>query len=339
MSNSIRIAITAAAMAAASACSDSTRPRPEPGRTLVPPASASGARAAAQSRKIAPIPTTPAAYHAANRQDWVGRSHNAMMDALRSDIRRNKPRDLCKTLERLARDAAAEAGARTGRANHEVARDADATLRTIGCGRGRAARQGDGDVQEASWDGASVTEGTDLSPEAWGMIAEIEGATAAASSAGELANSLAGISAAAQQLDPENAAVVDAMGSVALSSFEYWEQNGYAAAADLGGAYGECLERGGGDGCFFAARAAPLPRSGPTSQLVAFSRPVARNCGFGFMRVALADASGFTTGLTVGLKYARTPLLAVGSGLIGAIAASGGAFLYEAGRFWVCLYK
>ena len=343
MAKHFGITLMIVAVSVASACSDATPPRPEPVRFVQPPdhVAASRAPTASVGRPTPPIRTTPAAFHASNRQNWVGTAHNLVLDKLRDEIRRNKPRDLCKVLERIVLDDATVPGTPPKHRGLESRRDRELGARAVGCGRGRSARSGDHAGASALLPVAFAApqSGADVSPAAWGLIAEIDGAFDGAATAGDLANSLAGISAAAQALGSEDASVVDAMASVALSSFEYWEQNAYAAAADFSNAYGECLARRDGENCFLAARGL---RSGSTTlgafQLASFAPRSRRVCDMDWRSIGKADLWGAGVGLSIGLKYATSPQGAIGGLLGGAAVASGGAFLFGASRFAYCLY-
>ncbi len=323
-------------LVATTACSDSTTPR-----SLTPPTNEHRSSPRVEIRRL---PVTPAQYHAQNRMDFVGVAHNRAMDQIRAEVRKSRPRDLCKVIERLA--VAADLGpAFKGSANNESHRVRKAAFDNIGCrgrnGRGHLAAEQSLPLSGPGFALASYAQGedADFSPLGWELVWQVGYAADAASSSADLAGMLAAISASAQSLTADEAAAIDAVTSVSLSSFEYWEQNGAAAAQEIQTAYGSCLSGGGGDGCYYATSAPNFRASAPHFMLVSNRGTPASKCEYNWRFVGAGDVWGATTGLTIGLKYAKTWQGAVVGLFAGAVVGSGGANVIESVRFFNCLYS
>jgi hypothetical protein len=305
-------------------CADSAPRASAPGvaRLTEPPA---------LQKKVPAVQVSAAEFHARNKMDWVGVMHNKAMDRLRREIHDTKPKNLCKTIERIGVEVAAAA---------ERDRLAADVFDRIGCkgpnGPARFAAFDPG-ISEAGWTLVSARQAEDfaLSPEAWSLVNEvmaIEGETP-----GEVASQLAGVSAAAQSLPADQATVVDALASVSLSSFEYWSANANSMAQEFSSSYGGCVGAGGGDGCYYAIAGAPGTRKIPIVRLAA-NRSVPRMCSIGGSSIWPGDKWGAITGLTIG-ALTRTVQGAV-IGLVGGAAiGSGGAVVYEFGKFLACAFK
>jgi|GEM_PF-6932295 len=323
-------------LVATAACSDSTTPP-----SLTPPTNEHRSSPRAEIRRL---PVTPAQYHAQNRMDFVGVAHNQAMDQIRAEVRKSRPRDLCKVIERLAVDA--ELGpAFKGSRNAESHRVRKAAFDNIGCrgrnGRGHLANEQSVPLSGPGFALASYaqSEDADFSPAGWDLVWQVGYASDAALSSSDLAGMLAAISVSAQSLTADEAAAIDAVTSVALSSFEYWEQNGAAAAQEIQTAYGSCLSGGGGDGCYYATSLPNFRAPQPHFMLVSHGGTPAPKCEYNWRFVGASDAWGATTGLTIGLKYAKTWQGAVVGLLAGAVAGSGGANVIESVRFFNCLFS
>jgi hypothetical protein len=288
---------------------------------------------------------TAVEFHGTNRMDWVGRLHNRVMDELRAEVRRSRPKDACRTLERLVVDGALSARADGQPAIADERRIRKLAFAAVGCGRrdgdaGRASMRDRRPQPPIAFAGNSPGETEDLvlSGDAWALIDQVQAAGGSASSAGDLASELAAISAQAQALTADEAAVVDAMASVSLSSYEYWSENGEAMANAMADAYGACIERGGGDSCYYASAWGSRERGQSTQVRLAANGAGPVACTVDVGTIWQGDKWGAGVGLAIGLRSGTVHGAIIGI-FGGAAAGSGGASLYEFGRYLHCAFK
>jgi hypothetical protein len=287
---------------------------------------------------------TPAEFHARNRMDWVGVAHNKAMDELRAEVRRTKPGDVCKVIARVSVDLPLDSrleaiGSRA--ATRKIRKDA---FDKVGC-RGKRAGSADiaGQVSDLLNPAAALnvslgSEDFELSGAAWGFVDQVMAAGDGAATAGDLASELSAILGAAQGLTSDELTVLDALASVSLSSFEYWEQNTAAVFSDLQNIYGQCHANGGGESCYYAtSRGVPLSPGLPLFRLASVSS-AAPTCPMGVKAIWTGDKWGAGVGLTIGL-LTRTVQGAIVGLVGGAAAGSAGGAILEFIRWQNCVWS
>lgn len=333
-----RLGVVAALLVATAACRDSAPPD-----AVAAPIVASLDQNVAPSAVRTKSRVTPAEFHARNKMDWVGIEHNRLMDELRSDIRLRRPRDLCKAVQRIGIDVAFDPKTEVGLSAPDARKLRRAAFEAVGCKGQRfgvqhtAARATDlppGPFTAA----AAIGEGDfEMSPDAWVLVDRISAAGGDSPDPTTLASELAGIVADAQALSADEQTVIDAAASVALSSYEYWSQNADAMAQEMSNAYGDCVENGGGQSCFYAvADKAPMRLPRPTVQMASYSRgAVACEINRGF--IWSGDKWGVGVGLATGLMTRSVQGVVVGI-IAGAAAGSAGAATWEFGRYVWCAF-
>jgi hypothetical protein len=320
------------------ACRDASPP------PAVPTAPAGAQAGAAKDAGSPKKRVTPAEFHAQNKMDWVGVAHNKAMDELRKDVQRSKPGDVCKVIARLSVDAVLDTRLEAGRSHTEARKIRKDAFDKVGC-RGKGTRSSDiADQVTDLLDPAralNVTLGSEdfeLSGAAWGYVDQITAAGDGANTAGDLASELSAILSAAQGLTPDELTVLDALASVSLSSFEYWEQNTPAVFADFQNVYGQCHANGGGESCYYAtSRGVPLRPGLPLFRLASASG-AAPTCPMGVKAIWTGDKWGAGVGLTIGLLTRSVQGAIVGL-VGGAAAGSAGGAILEFIRWQNCVWS
>ncbi|MEA3245028.1 MAG: hypothetical protein U9Q74_02605 [Gemmatimonadota bacterium] len=315
-----------------SACRDASPPV----AATATPAGAEAARAAQTRRAV-----KPAEFHARNRMDWVGVAHNSAMDQLRSEIRRSKPKDLCRVIERVSDDAAAvpALGSVSPADRHAASR---AAIERLGCRGGGNGHRNAASAARAQMPparpAAQSSGGYSMSAEAWAVADQIQAAGGGATSADQLAGDLDAALAAAQGLSADDQAVLGALASVSLSSFEYWSANGPAMAQEIDDAYGTCIASGRGDACYYAMslRASEVHPATVFQLAASVARQKACSIDTGF--IWAGDKYGAAVGLSIGMMT-RTVQGAIVGLIAGAAAGSGGASVYQLGQYVACAFK
>ncbi|MDA1081901.1 MAG: hypothetical protein O2973_09545 [Gemmatimonadetes bacterium] len=286
---------------------------------------------------------TAAEFHARNRMDWVGVTHNEAMDEIRAVVRRSKPKDMCNVIERIAVDATGRGGEKTQLSPAERRAIGKSAIDRVGCrGRGGRTRNASDNARirpsSSPVMNASRSSGDyELSADAWLFVDRITDAGESAGSAGDLATELAAITAEAQSLSPDDQSVIEAMASVSLSSFEYWEDNSEAMAAEMADAYGSCVGGGGGESCYYASSNPQVQYSLPAPFRLAANTATASACEINKGLIWRGDKWGASVGLSIGL-LSRTVQGAIGGMFAGAAVGSGGAATYEFGRYLSCVF-
>jgi hypothetical protein len=182
------------------------------------------------------------------------------------------------------------------------------------------------------------SEDFELTAAAWGFVNQIIAAGDGAATSGDLASELSDILASVQNVTPDELAVLDALASVSLSSFEYWEQNTAAIFSDFQNIYGECHANGGGESCYYAtSRGMPLNPGLPVFRLASAST-AAPTCSMGVKSIWTGDKWGAGVGLTVGL-ITRTVQGAIIGLVGGAAAGSAGGAILEFIRWQNCVWS
>jgi hypothetical protein len=319
------------------ACAESSSSVPGRGDTPVTAPSAT-------AKAIPRAPVTPAQFHANNRMDWAGVMHNKAMDELRAEIRIAKPKDLCKVLERLAMNADLAARTYTKLSVDKQNEIRKAVFAEVGCrGPKGTARNASHDLAGslADWRGLNVqasSGGTEFSPEARELVNRIMRANQGSPSPAVLATELADITDEARALTDDEASVIEAVASVALSSLEYWSANAKAMAGEIRDAYGPCLARGGRRSCVSQAAGPSMrPESAATIQLVANQQDI-EVCEIHVDVIWSGDVWGAGVGLTIGLKYGGGIAGALIGLFGGALLGSGGGATYELVEYVICAY-
>jgi hypothetical protein len=316
-----------------SACSEGSPPSKPV--TAPMPTEAAGAKdgvaPTAAGRRV-----TPAQFHASNKHTWVGVAHNRAMDELRAEVRSFRPKDLCRVIERIAVDSriTGSAGAAA-----ELRQARKAAFDQVGCrgNRSDTRRSAASDLDALHAASLMAAEDFELSAQGWALVDQVMAAGAGAATAADLATELAGITSAAAALPADEASVVEAAASVSLSSFEYWTQNAQAMADEMAAAYGTCVEGGGGDGCFYVTgrsiwRAAPAP----PVQLASYAAEAP--CFIDTDFIWSGDKWGAGVGLAIGLMTKSVQGAIIGL-VGGAIAGSGGAAVWQYGKYLRCAFK
>lgn len=334
MTRTLQLMILTVVSQFAIACRDSSSP---PGAPQGPVAAATAGATARAPR----IPVTPTEFHARNKMDWVGVAHNRAMDRLREEVRRSRPKDVCKVIERLGVDDDVNAHALGRLSRAEVSAIGKSVSDQIGCrgprGGFRHAATTPGVAFGFSYAAYSSQTGElQLSGEAWALVDRVM--AAGGSNAGEVASELAAITSEAQALSADEASIVEAMASVSLSSFEYWEQNAEPMFDAMASAYEPCFEAGGGDSCYYA-----MSRRGWAAPSAGLFRLAANMTGQSVCIIDTGtiwsgDKYGAGVGLAIGLRYGGVVGAIVGV-FAGAAVGSGGAAAYEFGRWLHCAYK
>lgn len=334
MTQSSRLLVAIAASQMLAACQGAPAPTASPSAA---PAVHSRTGGVAARR-----PVTPSEFHARNSMDWVGAAHNRLMDDLRAEIRRSRPKDLCRVIEQLVVDGALDprAGARLSSDQRRRARK-DA-LDQVGCRRNAGARSTSGFLRATpglslAGNASGMTQEFTLSGDAWALVDQVTAAGESAATPGDLATELSAITSQAQGLTADEASVVEAMASVSLSSFEYWSQNGQAMAEEMATAYGDCVATGGGDSCYLAMSHSRVMQPSPATIRLATYTPKRAMCTIDVGTIWRGDKWGAGAGLAIGL---RTGVQGAIIGIFaGAAGGSGLASLYELGKFIYCAYK
>ena len=324
------------------ACQDSSPAASASNLPTAPDAVPGGAPAVRSSRPL--VRVSPVEFHARNQMDWVGVLHNAAMDQLRTEVRQSKPKDLCKAIERISAEAADAVGAKSHLPTADRRKIGKSAFDKVGCrGKGAPGRNASADhfAAEYSLRAANVSQvssGYVMSSDAWAFVDQITAAGESAGSAGELASELSSITADAQGLSADDQSVIEAMASVSLSSYEYWEQNAVVMAGEMADAYGSCIGSGGGESCYYASSWRQTPLASPAPFLLASNTVRARACEIDARLIWTGDKWGAGAGLAAGLAT-RTVQGAIIGLLGGAAAGSAGAATYELGRFVWCAYR
>jgi hypothetical protein len=284
---------------------------------------------------------TAAEFHARNRMDWAGVSHNKGMDRLRAEIRMLKPKDICKTIERLAESVELDASVmnRTSGAKRNEIRKA--VLAEVGCRRpktGSGNASYDAALSDAGWrlvNARGNEGGTRLSPEARLLVNRVMQANTTLRDPDDLATELSAITDEARTLGDEEASLVEAAASVSLSSLEYWTANASAMAREMADAYGPCLKRGGRSSCVTAAAILDAAPSSPVAFRLAMNRQEV--CEIHLKVIWDGDVWGAGVGLTLGAGAGG-----VVGGIVGLVAGaffgSGAAATYELVEYVICAY-
>lgn len=302
-------------------------------------------------RRAAPRAVTLQEFHTSLSQDWVGQLHN---DLLRRGLKRLRdegfePGQLCTKLREVFSLPEATDPIWRGRYPGNLAR-----LRAqwrdeagrVGC---RVPKDPNQIVTPIAWVSALLDTDSTMSPEAVAIATAMDVERYEATSAWDLATRFTPyISAAQTELsDSGEVATIEALASLAVSSYEYWEQNitsewGSTVTTIINECEGQPIQACLGEGEWetHAPGASPF-RMGPTVfHAASFGR--ASPCddqysaGNTVYRIVLWDAGG-AFGRAIGLALK----LATGGGgyLAAAAVASGTRLVIEVGSYLQCIYN
>lgn len=286
-----------------------------------------------------------AGVHRRNPHDWVGVEHNRMLARFQSELA--KPgvlsRNTCDYLLDLA----------TGW-QLESAKDVSASARRAAGLAGLETTGLCNAVHTSRLNGTSVAPVSNirqeeyvLSPEATELTNQVQTAVGYAANSYDLGTRLSPLLDASARLSQIDKEIVQAIISVAQSSYEYWEQEDAAMQAQFFEDYGMCVSEAyensysmdeGRDACLngdLAYTTRPLlpKEASPQLLLRLASVPTPRSCGVGrhFKRLVGADVVGGITGAVGGWKTGVAAGAARGAGL-----ASLGSFLYSTWELYWC---
>lgn len=333
-----RVLAIAVLAVASLACRDSATPN-----AVAPPSLGTADARRSMSPRREPKRVTPAEFHAQNKMDWVGVEHNRLMDELRAEVRSKRPKDMCKTIERLGIESDLDRRATDRLSSASVRNVRRAAFEAAGCkGQRFGARHAATLTDRASsqlhvTSAAFGAENFDMSPAAWAFVDRITMAGGDAPEPSSLASELASIVADAHVLTADEQTVIDAAASVALASFEYWAQNSEAMVQEMSAAYGRCVENGGGESCFYAVSGRPVPRTSPRMVHLATNSRAAAACAIDKGFIWSGDKWGVGVGLATGLMTRSVQGVIVGI-IAGAAIGSGGAATWEFGKYVWCAF-
>lgn len=248
----IAVAALGTAVGFAAACTDATESPTNTAphsQATAPATPAPGvAETGTRSRTDRAGTSTAAAFHRANRMDWVGVAHNRGLDVFRAELRAHKYRSLAQLCEGVLELTLRE---RLRAPEHQQVSAAE--RRSIiqgvlpgmpGCSSARTSFApatsplGPSAVRLASYAPASTSTSLVQAVSVQSSLDQITYAVSVASDVNSLASRLDEISRAAGALDPAGQQAVLGAASLALSSVEYWQANYDAFEAEVVAEYG-----------------------------------------------------------------------------------------------------
>ena len=186
------------------------------------------------------------ALHARNPHDWVGQSHNAVLDAFRQELTRGgrSKHNVCALATTLITDSArVPSGVRKGKETlvakaSSLALHAGLALTDLCSQDGRSVR---GARARPAW--FRPLRMQELSPDAAQLVEQIKTSAEVATGLYDFAMRLEPIAGSVTALSPTEQEVVLAVISVAINSYEYWEANYASFVEEFNGAYGGCARQ------------------------------------------------------------------------------------------------
>ena len=196
------------------ACRESGAPSAVPRSSVHVPASS-----------VAPLPYSPSELHAANPKDWVGRAHNMLLAMAIEEWKKPGVRfvDLCSVLLARLEEPGAFQGEDLGFPAGWREGLPEAFRQSVLCRRRSTFHN------TSASGGELIAMVEDFSSAAYDLFDDIQAAVDESSTPSEVASALSPILNASYALDDTDEAGVQAVLSVAQSSFEYWYESNYAA--------------------------------------------------------------------------------------------------------------
>ena len=315
---------------------------------------ASGARKSSPQKQSTSVRTDKTSdnpkvtFHTNNRADWVGQAHNRGLDAIYTELFKEKANsNICATIEQLA--AAPERipdghDKSTASSRHLYARMGLMSTHLCPDNYGLNANSALFLTNYSRRMNVTAVEG--MSAEAQGVLDQIGSAVLAVSTSSELAANLNSILAQMPTLTSTESDVVYSVASVSQSSYEYWESNYEPLTQQVSSIYGNCLGQYSDEDtamsiCMGVSSGPVQPtrylRGTSSVTLILAASMGPRICSFSWGDVAEADFAGAGTGAVYGALGGPGGIF--GGAAIGGLGASTFTGWAKLGRYAYCFAR